>query len=349
VRSPTLSGSGTSTYTNDRVVDQGRGIPSPLPQPPPATPLPPVPITTTDPNLNLEHLELLHHFCTVTYRTLTPEPAQQQIWQTTVIKLGISFPFLMQQILGIAALHLAHCNPDRQSYYHTKSTELQSHALSGFQAIQNHVGASNCGAVLLFVSLLAFHVVADPLRSRGLSFNDYLDHFLGCINLMRGVRPVVITDWWTHLSESELKPLLDVQLPEQPYEIPDECRALAELTGKIEPGSTSIPAYDAAIERLHFTFAASNVQTQSNVTIRWLLAWPVQLTDKYLELLHERRPEALIILAYYGVLLHFHRASWAIGDSGASLIKAVNAHTGPYWERWMAWPNRIVESTGKAP
>ncbi len=349
LRSPALSGFGTSTHTNGRDVDGGGRIQVPSPLPPatfPSTTFRHDRIAATDPDLNLDHLEFIHHWCTMTYRTMTPDPAQQEIWQTTVIKLGLSSPFLMHIILAIASLHLAHCHPEKQSYYCSRSTELQSRALSGFNVIQNQVDASNCAAVLLFVSLLAFHVLADPLRSRGLSFSDYLDHFLRCLDLMRGVRPVVITDWWPYLSESELKPLLHVQQPEEPYNIPDQCRELAHITQATDMGSATIRTYDEAIHCLHWAFAASEGQNQNTATIRWLLAWPALLEDSYLKLLRERRPEALVILAYYGVLLHFHRASWAVGDTGGLLIKAINAHTGPFWERWMAWPNQLIGATG---
>lgn len=352
--SPPLSGSGTSTHTSTsgQHIDQGSRRPSPLPRSPPYLPQPPrepSPLDAADSDLRLDHLELLHHFCTVTFETLTPEPSQQQIWQSTVIKLGLSFPFLMQEILAIAALHLAHCKPQSQSRYYMKATELQCQALTGFQAIQKHVEASNCGAIMIFASLLALHVLADPSRRRGLNFSEYLDHFLSCINLMRGVRHVVITDWWPYLSESELKPLLHVQEPEQPYKIPDACRELAALTRNVKLGPASIKVYDEAIERLHWNFAASGVPLQKHSTIRWVLAWPAQLKDDYLELLNERRPEALVILAYFGVFLHSYQDSWAVGDSGAFLIKAINAHTGPHWRRWMAWPTQILESTGGTP
>jgi Fungal specific transcription factor domain len=299
----------------------------------------------TDPLLNLDHLELMHHFCTVTYETLTPDPSQQEIWRRTGIKIALSFPFLMHELLAIAALHLAHCTPERGNHYYRIATELQNHALSGFNAIEKHVDASNCTAVLMFASLLALHVLADPTRSRGLDSSDYLDHILGCISLMRSVRQLVIKDWWQYLSQSELKPLFVVPQPKQPYDIPEECRELANLTQNSDLSNASIEAYDAAIERLHWVFAMSEVPSQEHSTIRWLLGWPAQLTDKYFELLNERRPEALIILAYYGVLLHFYRTSWAIGNSGALLVKAVCIHTGPYWERWLAWPNRMLEST----
>lgn len=250
LRSPPLSGPRTSTHTHDGDIDGGGGIQVPSPLPPatsPSTAVRPAIIAATDLGLNLDHLEFIHHWCTVTYRTMTPEPAQQETWQSATIKLGLSSPFSMHILLAFASLHLAHCNPKKQSYYYSRSTELQSRALSGFNAIQHQIDASKRAAVLLFVTLLAFNVLADPLRSRGLNFIDYLDHFLSCLGLTRGVLPAVVKDWWPYLSESELKPLLRVQQPQEPYDVPDERHKLAQITRATDVGSASIRKYDKAV------------------------------------------------------------------------------------------------------
>ena len=34
-----------------------------------------------DPGLNIDHIELLHHFCTVTYKTMSPQRDHQDTWQ----------------------------------------------------------------------------------------------------------------------------------------------------------------------------------------------------------------------------------------------------------------------------
>lgn len=79
------------------------------------------------------------------------------------------------------------------------------------------------------------------------------------------------------------------------------------------------------------------------------MSWPAVLTDDYPELLNQKQPQAMIILAYYGVLLHFCRDSWALCNLGANLVKAINKIIGPHLRRWMAWPNKMIEIKGEAP
>lgn len=297
-----------------------------------------------DPSLNMHHLELLHHFSTVTYRTFSPEEAHQDIWRGPVVRLGLCFPFLMHELLAISSLHLAYCRPDKAEWYYTGSTELQSNALNVFNSVQRQVDASNCGAILIFTSLLGLHVLADPSRIVGLDNNQYIDHVLGCLMLMRSVRSLVIEGWHTYIKETELKPLFNIQQPSPPYDIPEPCRKLSDIAQNSDLSQEAREAYDSAIERLQWIFALSNVPNERHTTIRWLLAWPIQLREGYLDRLNQRRPEAMIILAYYAVLLHFYRECWAVGDSGPFLIRAIYAHLGQHWAKWMAWPLSFLTS-----
>jgi hypothetical protein len=223
--------------------------------------------------------------------------------------------------------------------------EMQSHALEGFNSMQQNIGPSSCGAIMLFSSLLALHVFADRSQTQSLSSGEYLGHVISCLNLMHGVRKAVINEWLPQIAESDLKPLMQVQQPEPPYNIPPELRELEQLPHSSDLSPSSIAAYDGPIERLQWMYALADVPATTHSTFRWLLAWPLQLKDDYLKLLHERRPEALVVLAYYGVILHFYRNSWAVGNSGTLMINAINSHIGSYWARWMVWPLQMVGVT----
>lgn len=214
------------------------------------------------PHLDLYHLEFLHHWSTATCATLSPESDQQEMWQNTAVKVGLLYPFLLYEILAIAALHLATIRPERQDFYRTRATELQSYALNGFNNVEKQVDQSNCVAVPLFSSLLGVHNLADRPGAPNLGFSEYLDHLLSYVSLTRGVRNLVIADWWPYLQESEIKPLtrLSTRDPQPPYgTIPSECRKLYELTRESELQPSSVKAYSTAIDRLFWLFAITDV------------------------------------------------------------------------------------------
>lgn len=341
--SPACTGPHVNELSNtpNASTSSGDGLDSELEAPP----LHPVQELTT-PHLDLVNMELLHHWSTVTYATMSPESNQQETWQTTAVKIGLSHPFLLNEILAIAAMHLAICRPERRDFYHMQATELQSVALNGFNSVQKQVDKSNCVAILLFSSLLGVHLLANRADTRGLNSSEYLDHIQSYISLTRSVHSLVIAEWWSYLHESEIQPLtrLSAQDPQPPYNnIPSECRELCDLIDESQLQPPAIKAYNTAIDRLFWLFDIADIPSTLHTTIRWIIAWPVQLPEEYVVLLNQRRPEALIILAYYGVFLHSYRNAWAIGDSGAALVKAISAQLGSYWSHWLLWPIRMVD------
>lgn len=294
------------------------------------------------PSVDLDSIRLLHHWYTMTCLTLTDDPDQQELWRTTVVKHGLSHPFLLHEILAIAALHLATCIPEEKGLLTTRATELQNYAVGKFHEVEV-TNETNCIAVMLFSSLLGVHLLADRSRTQGLGFSDFLDHVLRCMGLLRGVMELTLKEWTSFFQASDIAPLIRDGRPQVPYDnIPKDCRDLVELVKESDLGPSSVTAYNAAIDRLFWLFALSDVPTVHS-TARWAIGWPVQLPDEYIVLLNQRRPEALIILSYYGVILHFNREAWIIGDTGARLVRAINSQLGSFWERWLAWPLQITQ------
>ncbi|KAL8969414.1 MAG: hypothetical protein Q9197_004359 [Variospora fuerteventurae] len=268
----------------------------------------------------------------MTCPTLTHDIELQNLWRTTVVKHGLSHPFLLHEILALAALHLATDNPEEQDLLVTRATELQNDALGRFHEVAV-TDESNCIAVMLFSCLLGVHLLADRSPTQGLGSSAYLDHIFRCIGLLRGVMKLGIRDWTSFFQASDIAPLIQDRKPQVPlYDIPNECRDLTELVKESDLGPSSVAAYNTAIDRLFWLLAVSGAPNVAHNTSQWAIGWPVQLPDEYNVLLNQRQPEALIILSYYGVVLHFYRESWTIGDTGARLVRAVNSQVGSFWE-----------------
>ena len=271
----------------------------------------------------------------------------RNVWRDVIPRRALSFPFLMYEILAVGALHLGYLFPARRDHYYHRATKLQNSAMTGFHAIEMQVNESNCVAVLCFSSLLAMQVLADPTPTVGLSSTGYIDYFSRCLRLMQGTRVLVVERWWHHVAaEPELSPLwqdIDAGEPTLPN-IPEEVARLTEITQNVSLSESARAAYSLAIDKLQWLYKVSEIPHRTYSTVRWLLAWPVMLKGDYLDLLNERRPEALVTLAYYGAMLHFYRDCWVAGGTGAHLVSAINDHVGAYWEDWMRWPMQMIQS-----
>jgi hypothetical protein len=85
--------------------------------------------------LQMNDLELLHHYTTSTYLTLTQDsPEHEHVWQIVVPQLAVKHPFLMHGILASSALHLAHVLPERQQEYTVLAANHESMALPAFRS-----------------------------------------------------------------------------------------------------------------------------------------------------------------------------------------------------------------------
>jgi hypothetical protein len=107
-------------------------------------------------------------------------------------------------------------------------------------------------------------------------------------------------------------------------------------------GAEAKEAYEGAIDNLLWCFIKSDIPNQRHSKVRWVMAWPVMLSLGFQDRLEQRRPEAMVILAHYGVLMMYYRDSWVVGDAGRFLIKAIASHLGPHWAPWMEYPVSVM-------
>ena len=77
-----------------------------------------------------------------------------------------------------------------------------------------------------------------------------------------------------------------------------------------------------------------------------LFSWLISASAEFTVLLEQRRPEALVLLAYYAAILHKRRGSWVVGEAGEKLLRYIKNHLGKPWEEWLAWPTSVVSPTG---
>ncbi|RDW84016.1 uncharacterized protein DSM5745_04342 [Aspergillus mulundensis] len=262
-------------------------------------------------------------------------------------KCILAAPFLMNEILGFAALHLSIVRPLQQTFYRHHAAELQTHALTEFNSNSANLAlsAETCLPMFLFSSILALHMLSEKLLFRMGGFDAFLDGFVQSLRLHRGVRAVTNRSW-PLLLNSPLKTLLEAEgtaLTRDPAGSGDECAILIELLDSSDSVDMSVRnTYRETIGHLQSAFDGSRQHPSRFSAVGPIISWPVVIPPGYIDLLEERKPQALIILAYFGALLHLHREMWTFGDSGAYIVDSVKDYIGPSWEIWLHWPSAFV-------
>lgn len=76
-----------------------------------------------------------------------------------------------------------------------------------------------------------------------------------------------------------------------------------------------------------------------------LVAWLVLVPREYIDMVSERKGEALVILAYFGALVNTHKEKWVFCDGGKYLVESIGQHLGAPWEEWLYWPYQTLTVT----
>ncbi|KAL3440636.1 hypothetical protein BJX65DRAFT_25907 [Aspergillus insuetus] len=196
-------------------------------------------------------------------------------------------------------------------------------------------------------------------------FRAFLTRFVHFFRLYHGVR-AIIGEAWDIIQDTSLAPHFKYGM--DLYKLPGRlglgpgCAKLLGLVEGANLGNDLTNTYKQAIEALQtcLNVIESSAGTpsgsesprqdtvhQHNAAINGVTTWPLLLDIEFGDLLEQGRPEALVILAHYGMLLHRFRDSWLFGDSGGFVVEGVTrflgrGQQGQGWEEWLAWPNEVV-------
>lgn len=308
------------------------------------------------------HLELLHHARTATYEIecdgISKEDCHHAVEE--ILQHAVSTPYLMYEILSISAKHLSTIRSHQQPFLQHLATELQTSALSMFNAQMQSPHDENCTpdyvSRFIFASFLGSHMLHDTIAYGDGDFTVFLNNFVQYLHVTKGVH-LNLQGTWELLHETALKPLLVAgtkALHGGSETVSPECEKLEELFKSADLSPSSSKAYESAVSFLRAAYHAHRqaVDERDNFDASPLLygartsvyAWPILVPIEYVELVQQRRPEALAVLAHYAILLHRYRYSWTIGDGGRFMIEGITKYLGPYWEPWLASPNQELRA-----
>jgi hypothetical protein len=301
--------------------------------------------------LATDDLELLHHFSTVTYATLADACASidnRELWQVHAVRLGFKHEFLLRAILTVAALHLRYLNPQRSSYYDLMASTHQGFALETARHALTEVNENNCHSIFTFSCLIVIMTSASLRKQGGFEAHQEI---LKWFFLLRGCNSVLQLHWET-LRNSFLYPLIDEihQTETKPaHSVKDADRILELLPSCCYSGSTGDPeacqAYVMTVYELMKTFSqVSILRDRGQGLILSCCIWPNTIPQKYLELLADQKPPALVILAHYAVLLHWADKEWFMRGMARYLLDMIRSSVGEEWHRALDWPTLVIGS-----
>ncbi|KAM0326926.1 hypothetical protein ACHAQA_006046 [Verticillium albo-atrum] len=296
------------------------------------------------------HMSLLHHAHT-NLADIISLSGDTGIIIDTAIANAVEAPYLLDQLLAISALHQSTRVDDAEValLYHQEATEMQTRALGVFNEMQENIPESHSVSALLFATLLGVQVLQGVLSGPERPFVSLVTDFVGYVRLHNGVR-AVIDGWWPRILESNLEPLLYLlKWTADPRSLMGGTETV-QILSHLESSSASSPrvaeACIAAAEWVQWVLGVIALEpSRTDLAVQAVLAWPLLVPDDYIHAVYQHRPEALVVLAHYGALLHLLRQFWVFGDSGAMLVKSIADQVGPFWTEALAWPQKLISDT----
>ncbi|KAM5361833.1 hypothetical protein ACJZ2D_012863 [Fusarium nematophilum] len=292
--------------------------------------------------LNLNHMELVIHLITnKDISNLADHIDDYASHITRTLTRGLSAPYLLHQLLAFSARHLAFLHPDRSASYLHQAVTLQTRAISLFNVTRTHVNRSNCVAVLLFSTTLGHHLLADTLAKRDPGGLDpFMAHYVQCVGTNRGIYNVAM-EAWPLLMESELSPILSWSAgftSSQPRG--NHCLWIRDLADGL--GEKDREAFFTAINYLQLGFDAVLADEFDGNRYQMLFTWTMLAPPEFTALLAAKRPEVLVLMGHYALLLHYGRHMWQVGDSGRYILGLIVDYLDPEWHPWLEYPREMI-------
>ena len=281
----------------------------------------------------------------VTAKTLPADASNAYIYSSFIVDVAFDYPFLLLALFALAALHLSRLQPKRKDEFLLEAERYHGQALARFRAEIYEVTETNYKAVFSFSTVLFPYSCAMPVDT-SVDVEHAFDSILSNVLLTRRVGPLV-RDFYQAMADSELGRLRprDTDIKWCSVEPPlttelVSLRAFVEATRRLYPEDIA-EAYSQAITTLEIIFdkAAQSPDPPSDALLK---LWIHFVTPQYVELLSEKQPAALIILAHYAVLLGRTPQYWFLEGVASQILDVANALVPAEWSAWLDWPKSQV-------
>ena len=297
--------------------------------------------------IQIEELELLHHFITETCMTLSDRSESHHLWRVVVPQIAFEHHYLMRGILAISALHLCTLRAEKHDQYARIAVQQQDEALRIFRKKMLDPDEALCDSFFAMSSLIVVYGFESPKASGTLGmFDTKGDRSDEWLPLIRGVNSILFSVW-PSIKKGRLSGLLHDH--EQAPPSTDLPTLLEQQIVNLEHFSSEVPDNDddkqactSAIMMLRQCFIRIYNKTKSECEISLAFLWPVMLPQRFVEMLNERKPDALVILAYYCTILHHLNDYWWLNGWGSHIIGNIKSELAESLQQWVDWPCRVV-------
>ncbi|KAM3544712.1 hypothetical protein ARSEF1564_002441 [Beauveria bassiana] len=297
----------------------------------------------------LLELQLMNYFCFSVCSSLpgTYFPEIRQIWTVVVPRLAISYDALLHAIMTLSLRHML-CTGyqdiaplDKIKLYHAQYLEATLQEYRKVVVTLTTAVADAASFTSVVLSLDAF----ASLRDRELG--DYTAP-VQWLQLCKGVTQVFRVT--LQLLEGDVEANINkIVATSGPFVEPSKimCEANrnqfpALLVRRPGDSDEDDAAYIDTVSYIGAIQSAADAGEHMDAITRRLVIYPVLFPQRFVALLDEHRPRALVILAHFFAVAAQCQASAWVGDIPKKEILALEEFLAPQYRHELAWPLSVV-------
>lgn len=301
----------------------------------------------------------MHQYLTSTCIATNQKPEITLRIQIATPALAMEYPFLMRGILSMAAVHLSRIRPSRQGEYLLIARRYQSLALPAYRLAIQDINERNCHALIAFSKGILWSAFASPAFATPQPMPEqelpvHADaggqvHWLPkWFYLLRGSCLLVnIAQRWIkdgpHFLINYCNEPVDYAASvddEHILTLISHLRLIAAFTPEDELWELEIET-DVA-RKLRKAFARATMTNQNTPLRNAINIWIGSLPQAYMELLQQRKPRSLAILAFFCVLVHRSENVWFMQGNTVRLLSSIEQNLDDPYRDWIRWPCSLI-------
>lgn len=254
-------------------------------------------------------------------------------WTGMVLQDAKSFPFVMSSLYARSSLHKSYLNNQDSRRHIEIACESRAAAINDFRSTVSEVTAQNASGTLTFSAIQVVLCLEFPIALERHNVINIIDGAYELIIAIRGffhLQPLAnpyITDsfrsaWMRSPRTNSCQPL---QKPAFLRNLSYLSYAIHQLTF---PSLEEKELCHTALAQLYSFFAEMTI-TPLDWTV--LSTWPVLLPADFINLIHEKRPMALVILAHWFVLVFQNSSHWLLRAWAERIVSGVSSFISSDW------------------
>ncbi|KAH6892905.1 hypothetical protein B0T10DRAFT_399837, partial [Thelonectria olida] len=290
--------------------------------------------------LNMLDLELLHHFCTSTHATLSDDSLIRDLWRVRVVKLSFTCECAMLAILSLSALHLGHFSPSRRNALRETAISFHNRASNTATQLMDNLKEENTEGLFAFSILTIYFAFASSPSDGTWTYPPWMTLISGCKSFISISNNQILAGPFSCLMSKACQHL---EAHNQVFRV-DYVRDLRRLVDESVSDLDRRRIYNDALCALNQTFGVF-YETQGQKDLVDIFYWVIRSED-FLPLLADKEQEALVIFAYFCVLLNKLSRQWWLDGWVNYLMDLIYSHLNEEHRTWIIWP---MEELGWVP